>query len=144
MSISKAINCLFSFTAIAHSVPLPAKGIKIVSPDLEKVIPGAPIRVYQDNADEIIQEIKKQTKINLELDEQGIIIKADTIGSLEALIKESREKNIQIRKADIGNISKRDVIEANATLDQLNKVIFAFNVKLLPEAKEELLNYDLM
>ena len=120
-----------------------ASGIKIVSPDLEKVIPGAPIRVYQDNADEIIQEIKKQTNINLELDEQGIIIKADTIGSLEALVKESREKNIQIRKADIGNISKRDVIEANATLDQLNKVIFAFNVKLLPEAKEELLNYDL-
>jgi len=120
-----------------------ASGIKIVSPDLEKVIPGAPIRVYQDNINEIIEEIKNQTKINFELDELGIVIKADTIGSLEALIKESRDKNIQIRKADIGNISKRDVIEANATSDQLNKVIFAFNVKLLPEAKEELLTSNL-
>lgn len=120
-----------------------ASGIKILSPDLDKVIPGAPIRVVQDNIDEIIQEIKNQTKIDLELDEQGIVIKADTIGSLEALIKESRDKNIQIRKADIGNVSKRDVVESNVTLDQLSKVIFAFNVKILPEAKEELLNSDL-
>jgi len=120
-----------------------ACGIKIVSPDLEKVIPGAPIRVYSENVNEIIEEIKKQTQINIELDEQGIIIKADTIGSLEALIKESRDKNIQIRKAEIGNISKRDIIEANATLNELNKVIFAFNVKLLPEAKEEISNYNI-
>ena len=120
-----------------------ASGIKILSPDLEKVIPGAPIRVVQNNIDKIISEIKDQTKIDLELDEQGIIIKADTIGSLEALIKESKDKSIQIRKAEIGNVSKRDVIEANTTTDQLNKVIFAFNVKILPEAKEELLNNDL-
>ena len=120
-----------------------ACGIKIVSPDLEKVIPGAPIRVVEENLDEIIKEIKNQTKIDIELDEQGIIIKADTIGSLEALIKESRQKNIKIRKAEIGNISKRDIVEATATLEELNKILFAFNVKLLPEAKEELLNSDL-
>jgi len=115
-----------------------ACGIKISSPDLENVIPGAPIRVIKDNLEEVIEEIKSQTKIDFELDEQGIIIKADTIGSLEALIKESREKGIKIRKAEIGNVSKRDVIEANATLDPLNKLIFAFNIKILPEAKEEL------
>ena len=117
-----------------------ACGIKINSPDLDQVIPGAPIQVATDNLDEIIQEIKKQTKIDVELDEQGIIIKADTIGSLEAIIKESREKGIKIRKAEIGNVSKRDLIEANATLDPLNKLIFAFNIKILPEAKEELIN----
>jgi translation initiation factor 5B len=72
------------------------------------------------------------------------MIKADTIGSLEALIKESRDKNIKIRKAEIGNVSKRDIVEAKATKDVLNRVIFAFNVKLLPEAKDELLNSDLM
>jgi len=120
-----------------------ACGIKISSPDLENVIPGAPIRVAKDNLEDVIKEIKSQTKIDFELDEQGIIIKADTIGSLEALIKESREKNIQIRKAEIGNVSKRDIVEAAATLDPLNKLIFAFNVKILPEAKEELANTDL-
>jgi len=117
-----------------------ACGIKISSPDLEGVIPGAPIRVVKDNLEEVIKEIKSQTKIDFELDEQGILIKADTIGSLEALIQESREKGIKIRKAEIGNVSKRDVIEAEATLDPLNKLIFAFNIKILPEAKEELTN----
>jgi translation initiation factor 5B len=120
-----------------------ACGIKISSPDLENVIPGAPIRVAKDNLEEVIEEIKKQTKIDFELDEQGIFIKADTIGSLEALIKESRDKGIKIRKAEIGNVSKRDIIEADASLDPLNKLIFAFNVKILPEAKEELSNADI-
>ncbi len=120
-----------------------ACGIKINSPDLENVIPGAPIRVATDKIDEIIKEIKEQTQIDLELDEQGILIKADTIGSLEALIKESREKGIKIRKAEIGNVSKRDIIEADSTLDPLNKVIFAFNVRILPEAKEEMNTTDI-
>jgi translation initiation factor 5B len=120
-----------------------ACGIKISSPDLEGVIPGAPIRVASDDLEEVIKEIRNQTKIDFELDEQGILIKADTIGSLEALIKESRDKGIDIRKAEIGNVSKRDIVEAAATLDPLKKLIFAFNVKLLPEAKEELANTDL-
>ena len=115
-----------------------ACGIKISSPDLQNVIPGAPIRVVKENLDDIIKEIKSQTKIDFELDEQGIIIKADTIGSLEALIKESREKGINIRKAEIGNVSRRDIMEADATIEPLNKLVFAFNVKILPEAKEEL------
>ncbi|UCB58601.1 MAG: translation initiation factor IF-2 [Thermoplasmatales archaeon] len=120
-----------------------ASGIKISSPDLENVIPGAPIRAVKNNLEEVIKEIKKQTKIDFELDEQGIIIKADTIGSLEALIKESRDKGIKIRKAEIGNVAKRDIIEADATQDELNKLIFAFNIKILPEAKEELSNTNI-
>jgi len=121
-----------------------ACGIKISSPNLEDVIPGAPIRVVDNNLQDIIDEIKKQTKIDIELDEQGIILKADTIGSLEAIIKEAREKSIKIRKAEIGNVSKRDIIEADSTNDPLNKIIFAFNVKLLPEAKEELSNAEII
>ncbi len=96
--------------------------------------------VVKNNLEQIVNEIKDQTKIEYELDDQGIILKADTIGSLEALIKESHEKGIKIRKAEIGNVSKRDVIEANSTLDPLNKIIFSFNVKILPEVKEEIEN----
>jgi len=119
-----------------------AAGIKISSPNLESVIPGVPLRVVTDNEEEIINEIKKQTQIDIEVDEEGLMIKADTIGSLEALIKESKDKGIKIRKAEIGNVSKRDITEAAATLDPFNKVIFAFNVKILPEAKEELTETD--
>jgi translation initiation factor 5B len=119
-----------------------ACGIKISAPNLDNVIPGAPLFVTNNNIEELINEIKQQSQVNIKLDNQGIYLKADTIGSLEALVKESRDKNIQIRKADIGNLSKRDVVETNALTNPLEKVIFAFNVRVLPEAKEALVGSD--
>lgn len=115
-----------------------ACGIKISATNLDNVVPGAPLRVAHDDIDELIREIKEQSKINIELDKDGIFIKADTIGSLEALVKESRDKGIHIRKAEIGNVSKRDIVETSAYINPLEKIIFSFNVKVLPEAKEEL------
>jgi translation initiation factor 5B len=121
-----------------------ACGIKISAPNLERVVPGAPIRVANEDRAQIIEEIKSQSKIQFELDQDGVLIKADTIGSLEALVKESRDKGIHIRKADIGNVSKRDIVEATSVANPLDKAIFAFTVKLLPEAKEELANTDVV
>ncbi len=115
-----------------------ACGIKISAPNLENVIPGAPLRVATQHTEEIVQEIRQQSTAHIEIDSDGIYIKADTIGSLEALAKESRDKGINIRKAEIGPVSKRDIIETNAINNPLDQVIFAFNVKILPEAKEEL------
>ena len=119
-----------------------ACGIKISAPDLDLVIPGAPLRVVHGDKEELIQEIKNQSQVNIELDKDGLFIKADTIGSLEALVKESREKGINVRKVEIGNISRRDIMETAAINNSLERVIFAFNVKMLPEAKEELVNTD--
>jgi translation initiation factor 5B len=121
-----------------------ACGIKISAPNLDIVVPGAPLRVAQNDTQELIQEIKNQSQVNIELDKDGLYIKADTIGSLEALVKESRDKAINIRKAEIGNISRRDIIETTALNNPLERVIFAFNVKILPEAKEELVKSDVI
>ena len=118
-----------------------ACGIKISAPNLDLVVPGAPLRVVHGDEAELIQEIKSQSQVNIELDKDGLYIKADTIGSLEALVKESREKGINIRKVEIGNISRRDIMETAALNNPLERVIFAFNVKILPEAKEELSEY---
>jgi translation initiation factor 5B len=119
-----------------------ACGIKISAPNLDLVVPGAPLRVVHGDEAELIQEIKSQSQVNIELDKDGLYIKADTIGSLEALVKESREKGINIRKVEIGNISRRDIMETAAINNPLERVIFAFNVKILPEAKDELVNTD--
>jgi translation initiation factor 5B len=116
-----------------------AAGIKISAPDLGNVVPGAPLRVITGNPKGIIDEIRQQSRVDIDLDKEGIFIKADTIGSLEALVKETREqKGIKIRHIDIGNVSKRDIVETAALTNPLERVIFAFNVKILPEAKEEL------
>jgi len=119
-----------------------ACGIKISAPGLDQVVPGAPLRVVHGNEAELVQEIKSQSQVKIDLDKDGLYIKADTIGSLEALVKESREKGIHIRKVDIGNISKHDITDTAALNNPLDRVIFAFNVKMLPEAKEEAANTD--
>jgi len=120
-----------------------ACGIKISAPDLEDVIPGSPLRVVtQENKDEVIKEIKEQTELHIDLDDEGAVVKADTIGSLEAIVKEAKSRNIKIRKAEVGNVSKRDIVDASATNDPLQRVVLAFNVKILPEAEEEIRNQD--
>ncbi len=119
-----------------------ACGIKISATNLDLVVPGAPLRVAYNDMVEIIQEIKSQSQVKIDLNKDGLYIKADTIGSLEALVKESREKGIHVRKVEIGNVSKRDIMEIDAVSNPLDRVIFAFNVKVLPEAKEELANTE--
>lgn len=119
-----------------------ACGVKISAQNLENVIPGALIRVAGDNVEDVINEIKEQTQLHIELDEEGILVKADAIGSLEALLYEARQQNILIKKAEIGNVSKRDVVETNSTVNPLHRLIMAFNVKILPEAKEEMKSAD--
>ena len=67
----------------------------------------------------------------IETDKEGIIIKADSLGSLEALTFLLKNKNMPIRKASIGNISKKDIgdAESNYDRDPLLSVILGFNVK---------------
>ncbi|MCD6411812.1 MAG: translation initiation factor IF-2 [Thermoplasmata archaeon] len=116
-----------------------ACGVKIAAPNLENVTPGSPIRVVTDaNKEEVLREIEEQTEIHIELDEEGIVIKADTIGSLEAIANEAKSRGIKIRKAEVGHVSKRDIIDAGSSKDPLNRLVLAFNVRILPEAEEEM------
>ncbi|MHA1649617.1 MAG: translation initiation factor IF-2 [Candidatus Helarchaeota archaeon] len=125
-----------------------AAGVKIAAPDLEDAIAGGPVLVantphQQEEAKKAIEaEIKS---IRIDTDSTGIILKADTLGSLEALVDFLRQENIKIRKADVGNVSKRDVIEAGIVkeTDPLAAVILAFNTKILPDAKEEAFDQDI-
>ncbi len=114
-----------------------AIGIKISAHGIENVIPGMPLKTAGNDVEKIKKEIEEQVEeITFELDDDGIIIKADSIGSLEGLINLLREKNIRIKKASIGNISKKDIAEAAATEDMLNKVILGFNVKPFEEQSQ--------
>ncbi|MEW6069161.1 MAG: translation initiation factor IF-2, partial [Candidatus Thermoplasmatota archaeon] len=116
-----------------------ACGIKLIVHEPEHVISGAPLKVAKpENINEVIKAIQSELKIAIETANEGVIIKADAIGSLEALAFELKTKNIKIRKSEIGDISKKDIIEASTILEPLDRVILGFNVKVLPEAKEEL------
>jgi len=119
-----------------------AAGVKIVAPDLDGAVAGSPIRIVWDES--IVEEVKKEVeeeleKIRISTDKTGTILKADTLGSLEAIVNYFRERNIPIRMADVGDVSKRDVMEAIAVKekDPFLAAILAFNVKILPDAEEE-------
>lgn len=118
-----------------------AAGIKIAAPYLEHVVAGAPLKVaVQENIEQVIRAIQSELKIGIEMSEEGILLKADAIGSLEAIGFMLKSKNIPIKKAEVGDVSRRDIVEASTVANPVNRVIFAFNVKTLPEAKEELKN----
>lgn len=111
--------------------------VKIAGPDLDNVIPGMPIRVANENITEIKKEIMAEVEeAIIETDQEGIVIKADTLGSLEALTRLLREKGIKIKRAGIGDISKNDLMEACSEKNELNKLILGFNVKELEKDKD--------
>jgi len=111
-----------------------ACGVKLVLQEEADVIPGVPFRVLtgkNENIDDL------RLSISSALDDEGIIVKADTAGSIEGLIFELRQLNRKVRKVEVGDVSKRDVADAASSSDRLNRVILAFNVRVLEEAEEE-------
>ena len=119
-----------------------AAGLKIASPDLEGVLPGSTLYVASndDEIKEFTKLIESEMKsVFIDTETNGIILKCDTIGSLEAIIEMLRRSQVPVAKADIGPVNRRDVMEAKAIKekDRHLGVILAFNVKVLPDAKEE-------
>lgn len=115
-----------------------ASGIKISAPDFEEAISGSPlIKGSSPENKKMIQEEIKSIKIDTE--KEGVIAKVDALGSLEALVHLMKENGINVRKADVGNVTKKDVIEAMSVKenDLYNAVIFCFNSEIEKSAEEE-------
>ncbi|OGI12095.1 translation initiation factor IF-2 [Candidatus Micrarchaeota archaeon RBG_16_36_9] len=116
-----------------------ADGVKISAPNLDNVISGSPVAFVSD--ENKIEEIKKELQagieeIEFEKEGEGVILKADNLGSLEALIGIFKDK-VPIKKAEAGKVFRKDVIEINNVKDRLKKLIIAFNVGIdEPAAKE--------
>lgn len=118
-----------------------AAGVKIVAPHIENAVSGSPLRVARENLEDVKEEILKEIEnIKIDTDELGIVVKADTLGSLEALVNLLRGMDIPIRTANIGDVSRRDVVDAAIVKQEepLYGAIIAFNVKILPSAFEEI------
>jgi len=115
-----------------------AAGVKISAPDLEGAIAGAPIRVAtEETLEEIVAQVKSEIdEVRIDTGSAGIMIKADTLGSLEALAHEFQKDKVPIRKAEVGDISHRDAVGASTVEDPLYSVIIGFNVKIHSDAKD--------
>jgi translation initiation factor 5B len=117
-----------------------AAGVKIAAPNLEGVVAGAPFLVIKDpsEAEAVWREMQEELeRVRIRADISGVILKADALGSLEAIEGQLRAKGIAIRSADVGDVSKRDVVEAStvAKSDPLLGVVLAFGVGVLLDAE---------
>lgn len=113
-------------------------GVRMQLTEKEGILPGMPFEVYKENLQEIKERFKQQISQAIQTDNYGIIVKADSLGSLEALLTLLKQNNIPVVKASIGNINKTDIISAKANLEinEIDAIVAGFNVNLSPEAKE--------
>ncbi|MEM2191987.1 MAG: translation initiation factor IF-2 [Candidatus Hadarchaeales archaeon] len=119
-----------------------AAGVKIAAPGLEGVVAGAPFQVIEEEADarRVWEEMQAELEsVKISSDINGVVVKADAIGSLEAIEGQLKAKRIPIRLADIGSVSKRDVVEAAtvAADEPPLGAVLAFNVDVLEDAVAE-------
>ncbi|MFH1505413.1 MAG: translation initiation factor IF-2 [archaeon] len=128
-----------------------ATGVKISAPDFEGVISGMPIvSCKPEDLEKCKQCVQEEVEeVLIETDNEGIVIKADNLGSLEALINMLKERDIPIRSASVGHISKKDITDAesNYEKDPLKAVILGFNVKLekgVPAEQVKILTNDVI
>ena len=120
----------------------PAAGVKISGRDMTGIISGAPVRTASE---ENIEEAEKETRQELrsaeyETETHGVVVKADSLGSLEALLRQIVQEEIEVQKAEVGDINKDDIIKA-ADEEKTNQAIFAFNVDTSQKSKD-LLNKE--
>ena len=119
-----------------------AAGLKITSPDLEGVLAGSPLYVVKNQVDEEKLKASVESEIRsaiIQTESNGVILRCDTIGSIEAITELLKKENIPIRAADLGNITRRDILSASAVRekDRYLGVVLGFNVKVLEDAEKE-------
>jgi translation initiation factor 5B len=119
-----------------------AAGLKITSPDLEGVLAGSPLYVVKNQDDEEKLKASVDSEIRsaiIQTESNGVILRCDTIGSIEAITELLKKENIPIRAADLGSITRRDILSASAVRekDRYLGVVLGFNVKVLEDAEKE-------
>jgi translation initiation factor 5B len=124
-----------------------AAGIKIAAPDLDNALAGAPLYVVpsEEQTERYLKMVSEEVgRVKISTDIEGVVLKTDALGSLEAIAESLNRENIPIRLADVGDVSKRDVVEATVVKEHepLYGAILSFNVKVLPDAEEEARNRD--
>ena len=123
-----------------------ATGLRLQLTEKEEILSGMPFVSYNGDKEKIKEIFKKEISENIKTEKQGIIVKADSLGSLEALLVLLKQANIPVMKAGIGEIGKSDITaaKANMKINELDAIVAGFNVGIQEEAKELIGNIKVM
>ncbi|WP_423743972.1 translation initiation factor IF-2 (plasmid) [Haladaptatus sp. SPP-AMP-3] len=116
-----------------------AAGVKIAAPNLDEAMAGAPVRVVRDREiEDVIEEVQAElAEVEVSTQEEGIVVKADTLGSLEAIVSTLEEEEIPVMRAEVGDVAPRDIRFATTAEEPKHRTILAFNVDVLADAADE-------
>lgn len=118
-----------------------AMGVKICASGIDNVVAGMPLRSCKENEiEKVSEEIKKEVEeVVLTTDNEGVVVKADSLGSLEAVVNLLKDNGIKIKRALIGPITKKDILDAEGSYEEypLLSCVLGFNVGITSEAKEK-------
>ena len=114
-----------------------AAGIKIAAPGLDDAMAGAPVRVVRDRDEAgVIEAVEAElAQFEVETAEEGVVVKADTLGSLEAIADALADAEVPIVRAEVGDVAPRDIAVADTANESRHEAILAFNVDVLPDAE---------
>src|SRR3989344_3624972 len=106
-----------------------ASGVKIAAPELDAVKAGSPIASAKthDEAKALLDGMDKAGDVEIRTEQEGILLRADTIGSLEAMINVFAK--YPIKEALVGNATRESIIKAGGNADPKFRAIACFNMK---------------
>jgi len=120
--------------------------VKIILKDSEEIFAGMPFEVVdRNNQEKIKKELQREVEdVLIKTDKEGVVVKADSLGSLEALTSLLKENKIFIKKASLGNVNKSEIAEASADENPIYKTILAFNVKAIESNSVKIINHNVI
>ncbi len=104
-----------------------ASAVKIVASGCDEVLAGSLLSGEEGAYEEIARQLEA---VDIRTEKAGVVIKADSLGSLEAMGALMREAKIPVKSYSIGAVSRKDIVEAEeiAKSDEFMGVILGFNV----------------
>ena len=122
-----------------------AINVIVFASEVDNVVAGMPISSVKNDLDAVKKEIQKEVKeVLIQEDIDGIVVKADSLGALEALVNLLRDKGYKIKRAHIGNVSKKDIAEAEVAKEAVDRVVIGFNVKGLSNTNVKVITGDVI
>jgi translation initiation factor 5B len=128
---------------VRHEKIYAAMGCKIAAPDLNGAIAGSELFVAKsdDEIPELMDRVNADISTiisNINKQEDGILVQASTLGSLEALLCFLKTKDLNVCAVGIGPVYRKDLLQIQNIAQRNPKyaVVLAFNVEISPEATQ--------
>jgi translation initiation factor 5B len=116
-----------------------AAGVYLAAPGIEEAMPGGLLKAVHSDEEKakVEEELARESQPVAEVALTGVAIYADTLGGLEALAFECRERGIPIHEAGVGPVGRPTIMRMATVKDPTHRAVLAFAVPILPDAVPE-------